>query len=154
MRVYTDGACQNQIGGWGWWNPETETGMNGIEIGSTNQRMELKAALEAINEHFTDADLTIVSDSRYVVDCFGKKWWATWVQNGWFNVKGGEIANRDIWEPLLEVVQSHGNVSFEWVKGHSGVEGNEKADKLAVGAIKSYIKEKKKHGKSKAATKD
>ncbi len=147
MRVYTDGACRNNIGGWAWYNADNGEWRHGVETSSTNQRMELKAALEAINEHFLDADLVIVSDSRYVVDCFGEKWWAKWVQNGWLGTKGGEIVNRDLWEPLLEIVQDHGNVKFEWVKGHNGDPGNEKADELAVGAVLNHQKESKKHGK-------
>lgn len=151
MRVYTDGSCQKGVGGWGWWCQEEDKSCSGVETVSTNQRMELKAALEAINEYFTDPDLVIVSDSAYVVNCFGEKWWVKWLQNGWIGSKDKEISNRDLWEPLLELVQEHGTVKFEWVKGHNGDVGNEKADKLATGAVAKYRKEKKKHGESKAA---
>lgn len=143
MRVYTDGSCQNRVGGWGWWCQDTGESMSGVETISTNQRMELKAALEAINDHFTDPELVIISDSAYLVNCFGERWWVKWLQNGWLGSKNKEISNRDIWEPLLELVQAHGNVKFEWVKGHNGDVGNEKADALAVGAVIQHVKESK-----------
>ena len=150
MRVYTDGSCRSGTGGWAWWNEHTNQSCSGVETESTNQRMELKAALEAINEFFTDPELVIISDSAYLVNCFGEKWWAKWVQNGWIGNKGNEIVNRDIWEPLLEIVQEHGAVKFEWVKGHSGVPGNEKVDKLASAAVIKHQKGKFKDGRSKA----
>jgi ribonuclease HI len=138
MRVYTDGACRNKVGGWAWWNADTDESRSGVETPTTNQRMELRAALEAMNEHFNDKELTIVSDSAYVVNCFGQKWWIKWLANGWIGSKGKELANRDIWEPLLELVQQHGTVQFEWVKGHSGDPGNDKVDALAVEEVLRY----------------
>lgn len=136
MQIYTDGSCQEKIGGWAWWNPETKEHASGIERASTNQRMELKAALEAVNTYFAQPQITIISDSRYLVNCFGERWFVRWFDNDWVTGKGQEIANRDIWEPLLELVSEHGNVKFQWVKGHSGDPGNDKADALAQAAVR------------------
>lgn len=152
MQVYTDGSYRDGIGGWAWWCEDTGEHRSGAELGATNQRMELKAALEAVNEHWQDPDLVIISDSAYLVNCFGEKWWIKWFTNDWMSSKGTPLAHRDIWEPLLEMVQAHGNIKFVWVKGHSGVPGNEKVDKLAYKEVVKYGKLKKsakKNGKSK-----
>lgn len=149
MRVYTDGSCRNGVGGWAWWCEDTEESRAGVESKSTNQRMELQAALEAVNEFFLDSELVIVSDSAYLVNCFGDKWYVKWFATGWLTGDGKDVANRDIWEPLLEIVESHGNVKFEWVKGHSGVKGNEIADALATDAVTAYTDALKKAAKKK-----
>lgn len=141
MRIYTDGSCRSEVGGWAWWCPHTNEWKNGSESGSTNQRMELYAALDAIKTHYNEPDLTIISDSQYLVNCFGERWWVRWLDNGWIGSNHKGISNRDIWEPLLQVVKSHGKVKFEWVKGHSGDVNNEKADTLAVIAATDLQKE-------------
>ena len=87
-----------------------------------------RAAFEAVRA--LPGPLTVWSDSRYVVDCFEKSWWRNWHKNGWINSKKEPVANRDLWEPFVELVVA-GEVSFEWVKGHSGVDLNEVADRLA-----------------------
>lgn len=131
MRIYTDGACRFKIGGWGWYNEETDVGMSGCVIPSTNQRMELTAALDAVRTHMRVPEFTIVSDSAYVVNCFLNGWWESWIAHNWYGRNTGPIKNVDIWQPLIELVLEHGNITFEWVKGHSGVPGNEMADQLA-----------------------
>lgn len=158
MRIYTDGGCRQGVGGWAWWCEDTDESRSGSEVPSTNQRMELRAALEAINEYY-DYEITIVSDSAYLVNCFGEKWWAKWLQNGWFTRKG-EVVNRDLWEPMIELVENaNGRIKFEKVPGHAGIHGNEWADLLctreiekAQGQILSEIEEakrtQKKMGKS------
>lgn len=130
-RIYTDGSCRLGVGGWAWWNEDTGEERSGYVLETTNQRMELKAALEALNDHMDDDQVTIVSDSAYLVNCFGQDWWVRWQRNNWLTSKNVAVSNRDIWEPLLDLVQEHGNVQFEWVKGHSGVYGNERVDALA-----------------------
>jgi ribonuclease HI len=90
--------------------------------------MEIRAALEAVR--VLPRPLAVWSDSRYVVDCFQKSWWRKWQANGWKNSQKEPVKNRDLWEPFVELVAT-GDVTFEWVKGHSGVDLNEVADRLA-----------------------
>jgi hypothetical protein len=78
--------------------------------------MEIRAVLEAVRA--LPGPLKVVSDSTYVVNCFRDRWWASWQRNGWRNSKKQPVANRDLWEPLVDLVNARGNVSFGWVKGH------------------------------------
>lgn len=127
--AFTDGACERNPGGrggWGWVVDEHTFGLGG-DPSTTNQRMEIRAALEAARA--LPRPLTVWSDSRYVVDCFDKGWWRAWRANGWRNSQKRPVANRDLWEPLIEVASA--DVAFRWVKGHSGANLNEVADLLA-----------------------
>lgn len=98
---------------------------------TTNQRMELYAALDAVDTFLDDPHLVIVSDSAYLVNCFRDKWYENWEKYAWTGHAGKPVANTDIWRALLALVRENGNVRFEWVKGHSGDEGNDRADQLA-----------------------
>lgn len=138
MRIYTDGACRRGVGGWGWWCQTTDESRSGVESPSTNQRMELYAALDAIKEYYGYKDITIVSDSAYLVNCFGDKWWVKWLENGWISSTHKGISNRDIWEPMVNLVRDHGGIKFVWIKGHSGDPGNEMADLLATAEVINY----------------
>ena len=131
--VYTDGACSGNPGpgGWAWVVPDGPYAA-GSEPQTTNQRMELTATLEAVRAF--PGPLLVVSDSTYVVYCFRDGWWEKWLRKGWVNAKKEPVANRDLWEPLVEAVQARGNVDFRWVKGHSGDQWNDEADRLAVEA--------------------
>lgn len=131
--VYTDGACSGNPGPGGWaWAIDHSTWASGSEAPSTNQRMEIRAALEAVLA--LDGPLLVVSDSTYVVNCFRDRWWAGWLARGWVNSQKKPVANRDLWEPLVHVVNERGDVAFHWVKGHSGHEMNDFVDRLAVAA--------------------
>ena len=137
VTVYTDGACSGNPGpgGWAWAvAPKGSPSGAGGEVNTTNQRMELAAVLEAIRalsvEH---SAVHVVSDSTYVVNCFRDGWWKKWKKNGWKNSKREPVANVDLWEPLIELVTTN-QVSFEWVKGHSGHPMNDLVDSLAVAA--------------------
>ncbi len=132
--VYTDGACSGNPGpgGWAWVVPDGAFAA-GFEAGTTNQRMEVTAALEALRA--LDGPVLIVSDSTYVVHCFRDHWWRNWIRRGWKNKNRQSIANRDLWEPLVDLVQDRGDVTFQWVKGHSGDRWNDEADRLAVEAL-------------------
>lgn len=141
MRIYTDGSCRKQVGGWGWWNENTHESDHGFSRGTTNQRMELQAALEAIDSHLDAKEIVIISDSAYLVNCFKQKWYEHWEKNKWRGNSGKPIANRDIWEKLFALVREHGNVQFVWVKAHNGDHGNEKADRLAYEASAKAYKE-------------
>jgi len=132
--VYTDGACAGNPGpgGWAWATaPDGALHDSGGESPSTNQRMEIRAVLEALSS--LDGQLTIVSDSTYVVNCFRDKWWVKWKANGWKNSQRKPVANVDLWKPLIELVIAR-QPKFRWVKGHSGDPMNDLVDALAVAA--------------------
>ena len=136
--VYTDGACSGNPGpgGWAWVDVEGPWAA-GCENPSTNQRMEITAALEAARAYPT-GELTIVSDSTYVVNCFRDKWWDGWLRRGWLNSAKKPVANRDLWEPLIDLyLARRDELAFRWVKGHGVDPMNNRADELAVAAALS-----------------
>ncbi|HEX2064036.1 MAG TPA: ribonuclease H, partial [Acidimicrobiales bacterium] len=135
--VYTDGACLGNPGpgGWAWAVPGGRYA-SGAEALTTNQRMEIKAALEAVQA--LDGPLEVVSDSTYVVNCFRDRWWEGWLARGWRTVAKKPVANRDLWEPLVDAVRRDpGRVRFTWVKGHGEDAMNDLVDRLAVDAARS-----------------
>ncbi len=136
-RVWTDGACSGNPGpgGWAWATRDGRQGSGGAAR-TTNQRMEIQAAYEAVKT-LTDSPLVVVSDSTYVVNCFRDGWWKGWLARGWVNSAKKPVANRDLWEPFVELVRDRGDVTFRWVKGHSGDEMNDRVDALAVAAGKA-----------------
>jgi ribonuclease HI len=131
-RVYTDGACSGNPGpgGWAWLVPDGPFAA-GAAAETTNQRMELTAALEALRA--LDGPLEVLSDSTYVVNCFRDRWWEGWLRRGWLNSQKKPVANRDLWEPLIELARQR-NVQWTWVKGHGTDAWNDLADRLAVEA--------------------
>ena len=137
--AYTDGACSGNPGpgGWGVWlragNHEKE--LCGGEKHTTNQRMELQAAIEALKALKQPSSITIVTDSKYVLNGI-TDWIHGWKKKGWKNSKKEPVANRELWEALDALNQKH-DVDWQWVKGHSGDEGNDKADELARQGIPS-----------------
>ena len=95
--------------------------------------MEIMAAYQAVIRYADDPRvIRIVSDSTYVVKCFNDSWWRGWHARGWKNSQRQPVANRDLWEPFIELVINRGRVEFEWVKGHSGNRMNDFVDVLAV----------------------
>ncbi len=138
MRIHTDGACRGNPGPGGWaWASGPDTFASGWESPTTNQRMELTAVLEALREN-SEGPVEIVSDSTYVVKCFNDKWHVGWLRRGWKNSQGQPVANRDLWEPLFELVlNSSRSITFSWVKGHSGDVMNDFVDALATVAADS-----------------
>jgi len=131
-RVYTDGACVGNPGPGGWaWAVSGGRYASGADAGTTNQRMEVRAALEAVTS--LEGPLEVVSDSTYVVNCFRNEWWRGWLAKGWVNSQKKPVANRELWEPLIAAYRE-GGISFRWVKGHSGDEMNDLVDRLAVDA--------------------
>ena len=129
--VWTDGACSGNPGpgGWAWAVPDGRQDSGGAAV-TTNQRMEIQAALEAVRA--LPGPLEVVSDSTYVVNCFRDGWWRGWLARGWVNSAKKPVANRDLWEPLVALVGERGDVTFRWVKGHSGDPMNDLVDRLAV----------------------
>jgi ribonuclease HI len=132
--VYTDGACQGNPGpgGWAWAVPDGAF-RAGASHATTNQRMELLAALDAVTT--LRGPVRVISDSTYVVNCFRDGWWEGWLRKGWKNSQKKDVANRDLWEPLIDEYRAEpGRLTFEWVKGHSGDRMNDLVDRLAVEA--------------------
>jgi ribonuclease HI len=135
--VYTDGACLGNPGPGGWaWAVPVGPYASGAAPRSTNQRMEIQAALEAVTT--LPGPLEVVSDSTYVVNCFRDRWWEGWLARGWTNKQKKPVANRDLWEPLIAAYRADpGRVRFRWVKGHSEDPMNDLVDRLAVEAASS-----------------
>lgn len=130
--VYTDGACSGNPGPGGWaWAIEGGAFASGAVPHTTNQRMEITAALEAVRA--ISDPLEVVSDSTYVVNCFKQRWHEGWRANGWKNSQRKPVANRDLWEPFIELALER-NVTFRWVKGHGTDRMNQLVDELAVEA--------------------
>jgi ribonuclease HI len=125
ISIYTDGACsgnqsKDNFGGWGAileYGPHTKE-LYGGEVNTTNNRMEMTALLEALKALRKDSlTISVFSDSSYLMNCFREKWYLSWYQNNWKTAKRTEVENRDLWEALLLLIQSH-NISFFRVKGH------------------------------------
>lgn len=133
--VYTDGACSGNPGpgGWAWAIPGGRF-RSGADPATTNQRMEIMAALDAVRQ--IEGPLLVVSDSTYVVNCFKDRWHVGWKSRGWTNSKKQPVANRDLWEPFIELVLARKTVRFQWVKGHGGDPMNDLVDRLAVEATR------------------
>lgn len=99
--------------------------------------MEVNAVLDAVRTLGPSFEqIEIVSDSTYVVNCFRDQWWKGWLARGWKNSQKQPVANRDLWEPLVEEVLAHGGITFRWVKGHSGDRMNDMVDQIAVVAAR------------------
>jgi ribonuclease HI len=132
--VYTDGACQGNPGPGGWaWAVPGGPYRSGADPATTNQRMEIRAALEAVTS--LDGPLDVVSDSTYVVNCFRDRWWEGWLARGWLNSAKKPVKNRDLWEPLIDAYRAEPQrIRFRWVKGHSDDTMNDLVDRLAVEA--------------------
>ena len=141
VKAYTDGACSGNPGpgGWGVYlvaennvgEIVKEEALYGKNKETTNQMMELTAAIKALESlKRKNVDITIFTDSKYVIEGI-TKWIFGWLKNNWSTASKKPVANRLLWEELLELTKNQ-NVEWVWVKGHTGVFGNEKADSLAV----------------------
>lgn len=133
--IYTDGACSGNPGPGGWGAvllyKENIKEVYGGEKDTTNQRMELKAAIEALKAiKVKNWDIKLYSDSAYLVNAFQKNWITNWQKNGWKNSKKEPVANQDLWQELVRLTQEN-KVEIIKVKGHAGVKWNERCDELA-----------------------
>lgn len=131
--IHTDGACRGNPGPGGW-GALLESGRHvkelfGGEHKTTNNRMELSAVIEALNVLNRPCDVTIVTDSRYVMQGV-TEWMDNWKRRGWKTASRKPVKNQDLWQLLDEALQHH-DVKWRWVKGHAGHPGNERADELA-----------------------
>lgn len=142
IEIFTDGACSGNPGPGGWAAilkfQNNEKKISGFVQNTTNNRMELLALISALKLLKEKCDVTVFSDSKYLVDSFVKKWIFTWKENSWMR-KNQRIPNYDLWEILFNLVESH-NVKFNWVRGHNGHPENEECDKMAVQEIKDNTK--------------
>jgi ribonuclease HI len=137
INIYTDGACSGNPGpgGWGAYidNAGVVTELSGREEDTTNNRMELKAVIEALNSFTNKTNLNLYTDSKYVMDG-SSKWIENWKKNGWKTAQKKAVKNQDLWIELDKLIHFH-QIHWVWVKGHDGNLGNERADYLATSAI-------------------
>ena len=136
--IYTDGACSGNPGPGGWAaviiNGEREIEICGAEGCTTNQRMELTAAIKALEQLPDRSRVELFSDSAYLVNAFRKNWFKRWEQNGWLNAAGKPVKNKDLWV-RLQALHSYHLITWRKPAGHSGDHYNERCDQLARGAI-------------------
>ena len=133
--IYTDGACRGNPGAGGWGAvlvcDGREKELSGGEPLTTNNRMELLAAISALSALKVPCEVTLTSDSKYLVDAIEKGWAVSWRAKGWRRADRSPAQNPDLWEKLLDLLEIH-KVTFVWVKGHDGHPYNERCDKLAT----------------------
>ena len=137
VEIYTDGACTGNPGKGGFgavliYNGSEKQISRGYRK-TTNNRMELMAAVESLKMLKEKCDVSLYSDSKYLTDAINQHWLDSWVKNGWKKSGRKAVLNRDLWEQLIELVKIH-HVSFIWVKGHAGNKYNEICDAMAVEA--------------------
>ena len=136
--IYTDGACSGNPGPGGWGcvlvHGAIIKELNGAEADTTNQRMELWAAIAALEALKQPCAVELFSDSAYLINAFNLGWLLKWRQNGWINSRRQPVENQDLWLRLLKVAGSH-DITWRKVKGHSGDELNERCDALARAAL-------------------
>lgn len=141
VQLYTDGACRGNPGKGGWGAilvyGKYEKELSGGERETTNNRMELIGAIEGLSALKEPCEVTLYSDSKYVVDAFNEGWIESWRIKGWKRGRE-ELKNSDLWCKLYELTNLH-KVEFVWVKGHDGHEYNERCDALATTFADSFI---------------
>lgn len=146
--IYSDGGADNngdRVGGWGavLLYKEQQKQIYGGVLDTTNNRMELTAIIEALKRiKKKHIPIEIYSDSAYIVNCFNDKWYVKWRKNGWKNSQRKPVENKDLWEELIQLVESFKDIEFIKVKGHAGIEFNELADALATKGIEEMRKNK------------
>ncbi len=141
VEIFTDGACKGNPGPGGWGavlrTDAHEKELAGSAPATTNNRMELTAVIEALGALKSPCQVALHTDSRYVIDGI-TKWIFGWQKNGWKNAAKKPVLNIDLWQALLAAQRPH-QISWHWVKGHSGHPENERADKLASDAALAAV---------------
>ena len=139
--IYTDGACSGNPGPGGWGAVlvygERELELSDGEAHTTNNRMELTAAIRALEALREPCEVTLTTDSRYLCDGLEKKWAEGWRRRGWKKSDGSPALNPDLWERLLELCGVH-KVSLTWIRGPAGHAYNVRCDRLAVAAAEKF----------------
>ncbi len=141
VMLYTDGACSGNPGAGGWGAilryGKYEKEISGGEANTTNNRMELTAAIMGLSQLTEPCIVTLVTDSQYVCNGIEKGWAEGWKRNGWRKADKKPALNSDLWEKLLDLCHTH-KVKFQWIKGHAGFAENERCDQMAVEQSKKY----------------
>ena len=140
VTLYTDGACSGNPGPGGWGAiliyKDYKKEMSGGEKETTNNKMELTAAIEGLSALKEPCRVRLYSDSKYLIDGITKGWARSWRQKGWKKSDGKPALNVDLWEKVLELDEYH-EIEYIWVKGHAGNPYNERCDRLAVAYYES-----------------
>lgn len=143
VQIFCDGACSGNPGPGGWGTilrfGDIEKELSGGEPDTTNNRMELTAAIMGLKALKRPCEVTLVTDSKYVADALLNGWAKSWQTNGWRKADKKPALNPDLWEELLKLYDTH-KVEIKWVKGHDGHPENERCDALAVAAYQKYLK--------------
>lgn len=146
VEIFTDGACSGNPGPGGWGvvlrYGKAEKELSGGEENTTNNRMELTAAIKGLSALKEPCVVKLVTDSKYVADGINQGWAASWRQNGWRKADKKPAQNTELWEELLNLLDIH-DVKIEWVKGHAGHPENERCDALATAFYKNLQKGEK-----------
>lgn len=142
VEIYTDGACSGNPGPGGWgavllFNGDRKE-ISGGDPDTTNNRMEMTAVARALNALKRPCQVRIHSDSALIINAFTQGWIENWKQRGWKKADKKPVENRELWEAILQAMAPH-HVEWIKVKGHAGIEENERADQLAVDASKEYL---------------
>lgn len=143
VTIYTDGACTKNPGGAGGWGAiliyqKYYKEISGGCDSTTNNRMEMTGVIEAIKRLKEPCDVTVISDSKYVVNAFEMGWLMKWKDNCWCKPNGVPVPNKDLWLELLRVSKKH-NVKYKWVKGHANNQFNNRCDELAEAQARLHI---------------
>lgn len=141
VKLYTDGACSGNPGPGGWGAILACDGykkeLSGGEANTTNNRMELLGVINGLSALKYRCDVTLISDSKYVIDAITKGWARKWKANGWMRNNKDKALNPDLWEQLLAQIDRH-EMHYQWVKGHAGHPQNERCDQMAVAESKKF----------------
>ena len=140
VTIYTDGACSGNPGPGGWgcilMYKEHRKESSGGALKTTNNRMEITAALEALKLLKEPCEVDLYTDSAYLCNALEKKWLENWSKNGWKTASKANVENQDLWKEMIDAMQRH-DVRFHKVKGHADNEFNNRCDKLARDAAQS-----------------
>jgi ribonuclease HI len=146
VELWTDGACSGNPGPGGWaailvarrgdGTVAKQRELFGAAADTTNNRMELQAVIEGLRALQQPTAVTVHIDSSYVMDAIARRWYEAWIARGWHTAAKQPVKNRELWEALLLLLEIH-SVSWAKVKGHAGVQLNERCDELAVAACRA-----------------
>lgn len=139
VKIYTDGACSGNPGPGGWGvvliYGKARKELSGGEPGTTNNRMELAAAIAGLSALKRPCEVDLYTDSQYLAKAFNEGWLAKWQNNGWRTSNKEPVSNQDLWQELLGLCEEHG-INWRWVKGHAENAENNRCDELARAEIK------------------